>query len=176
MKRLYDLVTLVTNTEECVVLKVKPDSTVDLVCLGCFDGDETMFRLTKGSDQTCTVWTARGTCYSWEWGDHGYTCVSSNQTKRGKMIQYCIEDDFDIRIHGSKETIKKDMHWPCHTHIIKLYSNGSIGICCHKDNEFLRYFKTADEALTCFKNAGYTIQAKDTGVYRIYKSKESLCK
>ena len=59
MKKLFDLVELISNTEDAVVLKVKPGSEVDLICLGCFNGDETMLRLTKGKTITCTVWTSK---------------------------------------------------------------------------------------------------------------------
>lgn len=56
---LKDIVEVAMNNSECVVLKVKEGHEVDLISLGCFDGDETMFRLTKGETVTCTVFKKR---------------------------------------------------------------------------------------------------------------------
>ena len=52
---LKDLTKLICNNDNCVVLKIKAGHEMDLICFGCFRGDETMFRLTKGHDVTCTV-------------------------------------------------------------------------------------------------------------------------
>ena len=156
MKKLFDLVELISNTEEAVVLKVLPGNEVDLICLGCFNGDETMLRLTKGSDQTCTVWVKNGNHYSWHWGDSGYTLVSDEMTKRGRMIQQCLEDDFDILIHGSKESIRKDLHKTQRTHVIVMWENGDM--CgCRKDNEFYRFFPSLLAARQHFKDLGYKL-------------------
>lgn len=99
MKKLKELVTVAVNNEECVVLKVKPRKMFDLICLGCFNGDETMFRLTKGLQHTCTVWHgAENKHYSWNWGEEGHTLVSDAMTKRGNLIQSCIQDDFHVNM------------------------------------------------------------------------------
>lgn len=95
--KLYDCVELVANNDACVILKVKPEKTMDLICLGCFDGTETLLRLTKGETHTCTVWRGEKS-FSWHWGLGGYTLVSDNTNKKGKMIQKCIENDFHIRM------------------------------------------------------------------------------
>jgi len=47
--RLKDITTVAINNADCVVLKVKEGHEMDLIALGCFGGDETMFRLTKGN-------------------------------------------------------------------------------------------------------------------------------
>lgn len=169
MKKLCELVTIQTNTEDCVVLNVKPDSRMDLICLGCFTGDEELIRLTKGEDVTCTVWDKNGKSYSWYWGKSGYTCVTELMTKKGNMVLRCIEDDLDIRVKARKEIIIKDMGRKNHTHTIKLYNNGSYGVCCHKDGEFLRYFKEAIEAINYFRNCGYIVTYVDIGTYQISK-------
>ena len=54
--KLSNCVEVAVNNAECVVLKVKKGKEFDLITLGCFDGNETMFRLTKGDNHTCTVW------------------------------------------------------------------------------------------------------------------------
>ena len=110
MKKLFELVTIVSNTEDAVVLKIKPNSAMELICLGCFNGDEDILRLTKGKSITCTIWTKEGKNYSWCWGEGGYTLVSDNMTKKGRMIQQCIEDEFDILVYGSKDSIHKAMN------------------------------------------------------------------
>ena len=94
--KLSELVTVEVNNEDCVVLKVKEGKQMELISLGFFRGDETMFRLTKGSQQTCTVWYNNGNHFSWEWGMHGYTLVSDEVAKKGDIIQSCIRDDLGI--------------------------------------------------------------------------------
>lgn len=102
--RLADLVTIEHNDMNSVVLKVKENSEMDLICLGYFSGDETMFRLTKGDNHTCTVWGKDGKHFSWYWGSDGYELVSDETKQKGRMIQDCIVDDFGIVIKGDIES------------------------------------------------------------------------
>lgn len=97
MLKLKDLVEVAVNNRECVVLKVKEGHEIDLISLGCFDGDETMLRLTKGRDVTCTVFRKSGKSFSWHWGFGGYTLVSPQVEAMGRMIQNCIEHGFGIK-------------------------------------------------------------------------------
>jgi len=46
--KLCYLVDIIENNEECVILKVKDNKTLDLIKLGYFDGNEELIRLTKG--------------------------------------------------------------------------------------------------------------------------------
>ena len=94
--RLKDVTELLCNNDDCVVLKVKDGCEKDLICLGYFRGDETMFRLTKGHDVTCTIFHKNGRPTSWCWGRCGHTLVSDSFHKAGKMIQNCIEHDYGI--------------------------------------------------------------------------------
>ena len=160
MKKLSDLVELVSNTEEAVVLKILPDSELDLICLGCFNGDETMFRLTKGTNMTCTVWVKNGNHYSWHWGEGSHSLVSPEMDKRGEMIQKCIEDDFDILVRGTKQSIKKDMERTLQTHDIILFQPSQYDekCVCRKDGEFYRYFESMDIAINHFEMLGYTVK------------------
>lgn len=98
MAVLFDYVEIVEDNMECAVLKVKPDSRMGLIALGCFNGNEEMFRLTKGRTQTCTVFYKNGKSFSWDWGDGGHTLVSESTDKCGRMIQLCLENDFHVRI------------------------------------------------------------------------------
>lgn len=95
--RLCDITEVAANNNECVVLKVKEGHEMDLIALGCFDGNETMFRLTKGRTVTCTVFWKDGSSFSWHWGYAGYTLVSPNMDMKGRMIQRCIEQEFHIK-------------------------------------------------------------------------------
>lgn len=97
MLKLKDIVEVAVNNRECVVLKVKEGHEMDLISLGCFDGDETMFRLTKGEDVTCTVFRKDAKPFSWDWGISGYTMVADKVTKMGRMVQSCIEREFGIK-------------------------------------------------------------------------------
>ena len=161
MKKLHELVELVSNTEEAVVLKVKDGCQMDLICLGCFNGDESVLRLNKGRSITCTIWTTKGTHYSWEWGDGGHTLVTENMTKKGRMIQQCVEDYFDILVYGYKESIREDMRKPSDIsiHHLQLWENAGPGhdCGCRKDNEFYRFFPSLAAALQHFEDLGYEV-------------------
>jgi hypothetical protein len=99
MKKLKDLVTVGVNNEDCVILNVKPDATLDLIRQDCFNGDEVMLRLTKGKQHVCTVWYGDDfKHYSWVWGKKGYTLVTERLKKLGNLIQSCIQDDFHINM------------------------------------------------------------------------------
>ena len=95
--KLKDITTVVVNNAECVVLKVAEGHEMDLISLGCFDGDETTFRLTKGRTVTCTIFYRNGNRFSWHWGYGGYTLVSDQTDRAGKLIQSCIERGFGIK-------------------------------------------------------------------------------
>ena len=47
MKKLAELVKVEENNENCVLLKVKPKSSLELMKIGCFIGTERYFRVTK---------------------------------------------------------------------------------------------------------------------------------
>lgn len=95
--KLKDIVELAANNDDCVVLKVKDGQEMNLISLGCFNGNETMMRLTKGRDVTCTLFRQGGKSFSWYWGISGYTLVSDQVSRMGRLIQDCIEKDFGIR-------------------------------------------------------------------------------
>lgn len=109
MKKLIDYVDILENNEECVVLKVLPNSKEGLICLGYFTGNETMFRLTKGDTQTCTIFYNDNTTAQWHWGRGSSTCVSEATRKTGRLIQACIEQDLDITLNGSLMQRQKDL-------------------------------------------------------------------
>lgn len=161
MTKLFDIVKIVENNEECVVLEVI-GNPLDLIKIGYFDGDETMFRLTKGGNHICTVWRKSGGSYSWEWGISGSTIVSDKMSRQGTLIQECIEDDLEICINGPKEAIRKTLHKSLEEikrskHDIKLmyWTNRPNDISCHKDNTYFKHFKGKDNAIEYFENHGY---------------------
>ena len=98
MCSLYDLVELLEDNEKCIILKVKDNSQMRLICLGCFSGNETMFRLTKGKNHTCTVFHDNGKSFSWEFGASGHTLVTDSVWKCAELICECIANDFGIQI------------------------------------------------------------------------------
>lgn len=95
MKLKY-LVTVVTNNDACVVLKINDDVRLDLISLGYFDGDEELIRLTKGPKVICTIFKNDGSYDSWHWGYGGKSCVEPETKICGYLIQQCIEEDFKI--------------------------------------------------------------------------------
>ena len=94
--KLKDITEVAADNAQCVVLKVKAGHELDLITLGCFAGNETMFRLTKGHTITCTIFYADGKQFSWYWGFDGYMLVSPQVETMGRLIQACIERDFHI--------------------------------------------------------------------------------
>ena len=105
-KKLCDLVEIEENNMDCVLLKVKDNSIMDLIKLGCFEGDEKLIRITKGSNHTITIFNDKGN-YSWDYGTSGYTLVSKSMHKKRDLIAECIENDFDIYIGEDKELSRK---------------------------------------------------------------------
>ena len=159
MKKLQDLVELISNTEDAVVLKVKEGVKVDLICLGCFNGDEDIIRLTKGETVTCTIWTTKGTHYYWQWGPDGTTLVTDQLSKKGHMILDTIQGAFDILVKGAKSSIVKDIRGAYKIHKIFLWRNAAPGYdCgCRKDNEFYKFFETVNDAIKHFESLGYRL-------------------
>lgn len=97
MKKLVDFVEIEENNAECVILKVV-GTPLEMMKLGCFNGDEEYIRLTKGGNHTCTIWTKSGSHYSWWWGIGGCTMVTNEMSQRGRVIQNCITQDLNISI------------------------------------------------------------------------------
>ena len=95
--KLKDMVELAVNNEDCVVLKVKDGQEMNLISLGCFNGDEAMMRLTKGKDVACTLFRKNGSHFAWNWGYSGFTIVSDQTRRMGQLVQQCIENDFGIK-------------------------------------------------------------------------------
>lgn len=149
MKKLSTMVTITENNEQCVVLKVKKNQLANLISLGCFDGDETMFRLTKGYDHTCTVWHGSDNKhYSWDWGESGYTLVSESVSRRGSMIQRAITDDFGIYIGADinkiRQTLYKRKPKPQEEKYVAMWWQGQNNPVVHRRGEFWRSFSTLE--------------------------------
>lgn len=186
--KLCYLVDIIENNEECVILQVKENKKLDLIKLGCFDGNEEMMRLTKGRDHTCTIFRTNDKPFSWDWGESGYTLVSEKLTAMGKLIEECITEDFDIYVGENKNKIRETMNIMTlddssdKSHFIELmYWKDGNDVSVHKDNSFYKFFKNTIEAKEHFKNLNYNINFKNkyiagTGCiveeYDISKNKE----
>lgn len=159
MKRLSELVEIATNNEECVVLKVKENTALDMISLGCFDGDELMLRLTKGDTHTATIFRESHN-ESWRWGLGGYTLVSKKVENGGRLIQECIEEDFGIYMGKNRNRIHKTLHIKTLSdktnmdHTLKImYWPGKEHERCniHKDGEHFKFFGNRSEARSYMK-------------------------
>lgn len=186
--KLCYLVDIIENNEECVILQVKENKKLDLIKLGCFDGDEELMRLTKGEDHTCTIFRSNDKPFSWYWGKSGYTLVSEKLTAMGKLIEECITEDFDIYIGENKNKVRETMNIMTlddssdKSHFIKLmYWKDGNDVSVHKDNTFYKFFKNTIEAKEHFKDLNYDINFRNkyiagTGCiveeYDISKNKE----
>lgn len=164
-KRLCDLVEIEENNMDCVLLKVKEDSRLSLIKLGCFEGDEKLIRVTKGKNHTYTIFTSDNE-YSWEYGEHGYTIVSENMKKKRFLINDCIENDFDIYIGSNKELIEKSLSIHCIEDTYKNENDIKImywedeqneRVVVHKNGEFFREFSSKEDAKKFFKDTGYEL-------------------
>lgn len=160
-KKLCDLVEIEENNMDCVLLKVKENSMLDLIKLGCFEGDEKLIRITKGRDHTITIFTDKSH-YSWYYGESGYTLVSKEMDMKRDLISNCIKHDFDIYIDSDKELIKKSLN--IHSlkdtynisHNIKImYWNGKreTEVTVNKDGQFFNYFSGINDAIKYFKDS-----------------------
>lgn len=170
--KLCNLVEIEENNKECVILKVKDNVKIDLIKLGCFNGDEEYIRLTKGSDHTCTIFRKNGTHFDWHWGIKGYTLVNDKVSSMGKLIQECIEEDFDIYIGENIKKINetlyirslndvKDAH---HNIKIMYWNNKDNNICVHKDNEYYKHFNSINSVKEHFIDLGYELKHKSDSI------------
>lgn len=164
-KKLCNLVDIIDNNMDCVVLKVKDDAKLDLIKLGYFSGNEDIIRLTKGKNHTCSVFNKDGTNFSWYWGSSGCTLVSDMLSKKGKLIEECITEDFDIYIGDNLDNLKKSLFIKSlddvndAQHFIKFmyWDKTNASICVHKDNTFYKHFQNLKEAQNHFKELGYKL-------------------
>lgn len=83
-KELREIVELVSNNNDCVVFKVLPNSEMDLILLGCFDGDETMIRIAKDNCDTITIFRKDGKPYSW---GRNELVTEKTEQKRRKIMK-----------------------------------------------------------------------------------------
>lgn len=100
MKKLAELVKVEENNENCVLLKVKPKSSLELMKIGFFKGTEQYFRVTKNkrfATHTLTVWRKGENAWSIDWGTET-TCVTETTRKMRLEVVDCIVKDFGISI------------------------------------------------------------------------------
>ena len=88
MKEFWEIVDIIENNHNCVLMKIKPNSTLDLIKLGCFEGDEDMIRFARDNGDTITVFTKDGKYYSWARG----TLVSDSMQVKRRMIMNYVRD------------------------------------------------------------------------------------
>lgn len=160
--KLCYLVDILENNENCVILKVKDDKRMDLIKLGYFEGDEDLIRLTKGKDHTCTIFKKDNSTYSWDWGRSGYTLVSDATSVKGRLIEKCITEDFDIYIGENLTRVKETMSIKSlddvknSKHFIELMYWGKDGdISVHKDGAFYERFKDIASVKKHFRELNY---------------------
>lgn len=167
---LKDLVTVVHNDETSVILKVKEGKEMDLICLGYFMGDETMFRLTKDSraqNHTCTLWRKNGKSVSWRWGNET-TLVSDNLKRIGEIVQETIMLGFGIIIEGkniSKTLGCYDYSTRAKTINVTYWNDNPVRICVRdKDNDFyINHFQDFTALKKKLSEYGYKMTALQKG-------------
>ena len=165
MSGLCDLVEIVENNMECVVLKVKENAGMALVCLGCFDGDETMMRLTKGEINAFTVFRKGREPLSWESGAE----AGMLEQMRGKLISCCIADGFgiytggDFMLRRAALDIKSrdSLHGRQESYCLSWFDDG--GLVCVERNERCVFLEGLAEAEAYVGKIIYT--EHETGIF-----------
>ena len=171
--KLIDIVKIRTNNYDYVVLEVLPGHEFDLIDLG-FHGNEKLFRLSKGADHTCTIFSEKGgelNQFSWHWGYHGHTLVSPIVDSWGKQIQDCIESEYGIYIGEDNDARRiKDCS------IMSLEDSRGISrhvkamvwretdddVCVHVDNAYYKHISGGIANVEpYFKNLGYTVNFQE---------------
>lgn len=167
-KRLCDLVEIEENNMDCILFKVKENSELDLIKLGCFEGNEKMIRVSKGKDHTFTIFTDKSH-YSWYYGESGYTLVSKDMDKKRLLIMDCIEIDFDIYIGKNKDLVRKTLDIQSLKDTYNKIDDVKImywkrdkdnDVCVHKNGEYFRHFAGIDVAKETLKKYGYDLNLK----------------
>ena len=93
MTKLADCIEVITNNDNCVMLKIKEDKRMDLIATGYFYGDEEMIGMTKGNDNNSyTIWSNNGKTCDW----NNRTLKSDDLRKLQKIIAKCIHHDLGI--------------------------------------------------------------------------------
>lgn len=175
-KKLSQIVTIIENNYDCVVLKVKKNQAANLIALGCFNGDEKMFRLTKGRDHNCTVWHGDDSKhYSWYWGESGYTLVSDKLGKQGSIIQKTITDDFGIYIGADtfkkSQTLYKKKPAPKTEKFVAMWWGGQDSIVVHRNGEFWKGFGSHSSFTDYINSIGGKVESKSD----LYHSPNTGC-
>ncbi|WP_157796120.1 hypothetical protein [Thomasclavelia cocleata] len=161
MKKLCELVTIEENNENCVVLKVKPNKRLELIKLGCFNGNEVIFVLTKGDDETIRIIEDSKKSYSWD----RHTLVVDNMNVKRQLITECIIRDMDIYCGKNKKLILKsmrDLSEPIVEHTIKFILSRKVDV--HKDDEYYGFFDTINDAKLHFEKLGFHLSFKEMKV------------
>lgn len=164
-KKLSDLVEIEENNMDCIVLRIKDNSRMALIKLGCFEGDEQLIRVSKGKDNTFTIFNS-GKNFSWECGENGHTLISDNTKRKESLIRDCICNDFDIYIGGNEELIKSSLSIHCiedtynrlnHLKIMYWEGKQNEDVVTHKNGEFFKRFNSVTAAKDYFKNSGQVL-------------------
>jgi len=172
--KLVDIVKIRTNNYDLVVLEVLPGHEMDLIDLG-FDGNEKMFRLTKGGNHTCTIFSMVNgelKSFSWHWGDDGHTIVAPIVDKWGKMIQDCIIEDYNIYIEKRNDARRKkdcsimsieDSVGEPHKIEAMVWRLTDDDVCVHMDGQFYKHVNGGLDAIEpYFHNLGYKVTFEGT--------------
>lgn len=170
--KLADIVKIRTNNYDLVVLEVLPDHEFDLIDLG-FHGNEKLFRLTKGRDHTCTIFSGADLkTFSWHWGYNGHTLVSPLVSDWGRMIENCIKEDFGIYIEYNDDarrrkdcniTTQADKYNTPHYIEAMVWRPTDDDVCIHMDGNFYKHISGGVPAVTpYFQNLGYTVTFEKT--------------
>lgn len=111
-KRLCDLVDLIENNKDCAVFAFKEGVTsLDLIRLGGFRGDETMFRISKDMDAvSLTVFRNGETPSTLNMGSRGVSHVTPDTLQMRESICECVNLDFGI-VTGGNSTIRANSRW-----------------------------------------------------------------
>lgn len=152
MIKLCDIVDIQENNNSSILLKVKENKKVDLISLG-FDPTLDYIYLSKGKRHTMKLINTDNKVTSFDFGDGGYTIISSNLQNQKNLILNCITDDFGITYYGDIKDFQKTNciyslsdKANIEFNLKLLWFDKSDNISMHRDNSFFKSFNSLQEA------------------------------
>ena len=146
MNKLTKIVTIINNDEDTVILKIDENKKLELLSIGCFNGNEDMLILSKLSSKNTdmlgyNIIYKDGTNTSFS----GSGCLSEKLAAITRWMKETVVFDFGIPIEGYQnteplkkfsyiKTIEDDLNTP---HTFELTGFNHNDMCLRKDGAFM---------------------------------------
>lgn len=151
MTKLCDIVEILENNIKSITLKIKDDKKIELISLG-FDPKLEFIYLLKGKNNTMKLVNKDSSVTSFDFGESGYTIISTNMKNQKQLILDCITNDFGIAYDGDSNYLEKTSYIKTQDDKKELDFNIQLqwfeedNIVMHRDNSFFKNFFSLAEA------------------------------